>query len=72
MQEYDIIECIRAAQNKLAAAENKFLFAIENDVQVAIAELNSAKEQLNRLYEMAKTEGVKGDYKIYKSDLFPR
>lgn len=69
MQEYDIIECIKAAQNKLLVAENKFMFATENDVQVAVAELNSAKAQLNRLYEIAKRKGIKADYELFKSDL---
>lgn len=69
MQEYDIIECIREAHNKLLAAESKFNYATENDVQVAIAELNAAKVHLNRLYEIAKKEGIKEDYTLYKNDL---
>ncbi len=67
MQEYDIIECIRKAHNKLLAAQNKFMYATENDVQVAIAELNAAETHLNRLYELAKKEGVKAEYKLYKN-----
>jgi hypothetical protein len=69
VQEYDIVECIRSAHNKLLAAQNKFMYATENDVQVAIAELNAAETHLNRLYEIAKREGVKAEYKIYKNDL---
>ena len=69
MQEYDIIQCIRETQNKLAVAENKFMFATENDVQVAIAELNATEAHLNRLYEIAKKEGAKAEYIIYKNDL---
>lgn len=69
MQEYGIIECIREAKVKLVVAENKFMYATENDVQVAIAELNAAEAHLNRLYEIAKREGVKAEYKLYKNDL---
>lgn len=69
MQEVDIVECIREAKIKLAAAESKFSYATENDVQVAIAELNAAKVHLNRLYEIAKEEDVKSEYTIYKNDM---
>lgn len=69
MQEYDIIECIRNAQEKLLAAESRFSYATENDVQVAIAELNAVKTHLNRLYEIAKKEGVKAAYSLYKNDI---
>lgn len=69
MQEYDIIECIREAHNKLLTAENKFNYATGNDVQVAIAELNAAEMQVNRLYEIAKKEGIKVPYTLYKNDL---
>lgn len=69
MQEYDIVECIREAHNKLLAAENKFNYVTGNDVQVAIAELNAAEMQINRLYEMAKKEGIKVPYTLYKNDL---
>lgn len=69
MQKYDIIECIRKAQEKLYAAENRFDYATENDVQVAIAELNAAKVHLNRLYEIAKREDVKSAYTLYKNDM---
>lgn len=69
MQEYDVIECVRAAHIKLLIAENKFMYATENDVQVAIAELSAAEAHLNRLYEIARKEGVKADYKLYKNDL---
>lgn len=69
MHEYDIVECIREAHNKLLSAESKFNYATENDVQVAIAELNAAKVHLNRLYEIAKKEGIRADYSLYKNDL---
>lgn len=72
MQRYDIIENIKAAQMKLASAENKFLYATDNDVQVAIAELNAAKVQLNRLYEIAKKQNAKGEYQLYKSEALIR
>lgn len=68
MRRFDIIESIKAAQVKLASAENKFLYATDNDVQVAIAEINAAKAQLNRLYEIAKEQNVKGEYRLYKSE----
>lgn len=45
------------------------MYATENDVQVAIAELSAAEAHLNRLYEIARKEGVKADYKLYKNDL---
>lgn len=65
----DIIECIREAQKELHVAENRFMLATENDVQVVIAELNAAEVQLNRLYEIAKQEGARAEYKLYKNDI---
>jgi multidrug efflux pump subunit AcrA (membrane-fusion protein) len=72
VQRFDIIESIKAAQVKLASAENKFLYVTDNDVQVAIAEINAAKAQLNRLYEIAKEQNVKGEYQLYKSEALIR
>lgn len=72
MQGFDVIQSIKDAQQKLASAENKFLFATDNDVIVAIAEINAAKAQLNRLYEIAKEQKARGEYRIYKGESLVR
>lgn len=66
---YNIIECIKLAKRRLLSAECKFTYAVGDDVNVAIAELNAAATHLNRLYKLAKEEHIVGNLELYKNDM---
>ncbi|GEM_PF-3263677 len=56
-----MLEMVQQAKIELEVAENFFQHATEDDVDIAILQVDLAKAKLNRAYKIAKEEAIKRD-----------